>query len=163
MTQEEFNKLESIAYDKDKAFIARPRLQQFLRTVVVTKNDQPKGGYTGNQRNAAWLYMTQKAEQLNQAGLDMRVILKPTYHISWTKENFHDHVWIPLQKALFGTESMTKLTKDQPGRIHELIEREINEKHGTEYVPFPHFNMKLTAVENAHMEDYPEHSKTAFE
>ena len=93
--------------------------------------------YTDNQRKAAWLYMTQKSEQLNDVGKDMRVILKPSYSIPWTKENFHDHVWIPIQKAMYGTDSMTTLTKEQVSKIFEVIERELNEKHGLDHVPFP--------------------------
>ena len=93
--------------------------------------------YTDNQRKAAWLYMTQKSEQLNDVGLDMRVVLKPTYSIPWTKENFHDHVWIPVQKAMYKTDSMTALTKEQVSKIFEVIERELGEKHGLEFVPFP--------------------------
>jgi len=93
--------------------------------------------YTDNQRKAAWLYMTQKSEQLNDTGFDLRVILKPTYSIPWTKENFHDHLWIPVQKAMYGTDSMTALTKEQVSKIIEVIERELGEKHGLDHVPFP--------------------------
>lgn len=158
MTQEEYNSLESIAYG-DKPFQARKSLQNFIKTVkVVSIEEAPKGTYTGQQRNASWLYITQKADQLNLAGLDMRVVLKPTYNIPWTKDNFHDHVWIPVQRALFGTESMRDLKKDQVGRIHELLERELGEKHGLEYLPFPNFNARMSAVDNANSESYPEYS-----
>jgi hypothetical protein len=98
--------------------------------------------YTPTQRSAAWLYMTQKSEQLNDVGLDMRVVLKPTYNIPWTKDNFHDHIWIPIQKALYGTDSMTKLNKDQVSKIFEVIERELGEKHGLDHVPFPNDETK---------------------
>lgn len=93
--------------------------------------------YTDNQRRATWLYMTQKSEQLNDSGLDMRVVLKPTYSIPWTKENFHDHIWIPIQRALYKTDSMRDLTKEQVSKIFEVIERELGEKHGLDHVPFP--------------------------
>jgi hypothetical protein len=81
--------------------------------------------------------MTQKSEQLNDSGLDMRVVLKPTYSIPWTKENFHDHIWIPIQRALYKTDSMRDLTKEQVSKIFEVIERELGEKHGLDHVPFP--------------------------
>ena len=116
--------------------------------------------YTDNQRKADWLYMTQKSEQLNDVGLDMRVILKPTYSIPWTKENFHDHVWIPVQKAMYGSDSMTALTKHQVSKIFKVIERELGEKHGLEHVPFPNDEEKgkllLDAMQLSKQMDYPE-------
>lgn len=167
MTAEELQDIEAIAYGKDP-WNARLRLQQYLKTVSVVENtpkndpegiqEVTKGTWTGSQRNASWLYITHKADQLNLAGLDMRVVLKPTYNIPWTKENFHDHIWIPIQRALFGTESMRELQKDQPGRIHELIEREIGEKHGLEFVPFPNFDVRMTAMENLKSDAYPQYS-----
>lgn len=116
--------------------------------------------YTDNQRNAAWLYMTQKSEQLNDVGLDMRVILKPTYSIPWTKDNFHDHIWIPIQKAMYGTDSMTKLTKEQVSKIFEVIERELGEKHGLDHVPFPNNEEKGRLLLEALKlrPDYPENN-----
>jgi hypothetical protein len=118
--------------------------------------------YTPTQRASAWLYMTQKSEQLNDIGMDMRVVLKPTYSIPWTKDNFHDHIWIPIQKAMFGTDSMTKLTKDQVGKIAQVIERELGEKHGIEHVPFPNDEAKgrelMEALELSKKIDYPTES-----
>ena len=103
--------------------------------------------------------MTQKSEQLNDVGLDMRVILKPTYSSPWTKENFHDHIWIPIQKAMYGTDSMTKLTKEQVSKIFTVIERELGEKHGLETVPFPNDEEKgkllLDAMKLSNNIEYP--------
>ena len=99
--------------------------------------EEPKGTYTTQQRRAAWLYIDQRITALNDAGLDQRKFLKPGIDIPWTKDAFHDLVWIPVQKALFRTESMRELKKDQPGKIHEVLEREIGEKHGLDYIPFP--------------------------
>lgn len=93
---------------------------------------------TLSQNSALWLFMTQLANELNNAGKDMRIVLKPTYSISWTKENVHDHLWIPIQKAMFTTNSTTFLRKqEQIDKIHEIIMRELGEKHGIEYIPFP--------------------------
>jgi hypothetical protein len=118
--------------------------------------------YTDNQRKAAWLYMTQKATQLNDSGLDVRVILKPTYNIPWTKEMLHNHIWIPVQQAMFGTDSMTKLNKDQVSKIFEVIERELGEKHGLEHVPFPNDEAKGKLLLSAMKikPDYPEYKGT---
>jgi hypothetical protein len=115
--------------------------------------------YTDNQRKATWLYLTQKAEQLNDAGLDVRMVMKPTYNIPWTKEMLHDNLWIPVQKAMYGTHSMTALTKHQVSKIFEVIERELGEKHGLEHVPFPNDEEKgkllLEAMNLKTNIDYP--------
>lgn len=90
------------------------------------------------QNRALWLFFTQLSQELNNSGKDMRVVLKPTYSIPWTKDNIHDHIWIPIQKAMFGTNSTTFLHKqEQIEAIHKVIMRELGEKHGIEFIPFP--------------------------
>ena len=93
---------------------------------------------TNSQNRAMWLWFTRLADALNDAGKDMRIVLKPTYSIPWTKDSIHDHLWIPVQKAMYGTESTTFLHKIwQINKIHEVIMRELGEKHGIEYIEFP--------------------------
>lgn len=93
---------------------------------------------TEQQNNALWLFMTQLATALNDSGKDMRVVLKPQISIPWTKNSIHDYIWIPIQKAMYGTDSTIYLHKiEQIDKIHEVIMREIGEKHGIEYIPFP--------------------------
>src|SRR3990167_3348488 len=90
------------------------------------------------QNRALWLFMTQLAKALNEGGLEPRKVLKPTYNLQWTKEMIHDNIWIPIQEAMFGTNSTTFLHKqEQIEKIHELIMRELGEKHELEYIPFP--------------------------
>lgn len=93
---------------------------------------------TDQQNKALWLWLTWLAKTLNEMGLDMRKVLKPTYNIPWTKESAHDHIWIPIQEAMYGTNSTTFLHKqEQIDKIHEVIMRELGEKHEVEYIPFP--------------------------
>ena len=93
---------------------------------------------TYSQNRSLWLFMTMLADTLNDAGKDMRVVLKPTYSIPWTKDSVHDHLWLPVQKAMCGTESTQILHKTmQIDKIHEVIMRELGEKHHIDYIPFP--------------------------
>lgn len=163
MTREELSQLQTIA--TGKPFEVRPRLLKFLETVKV--EEKVDGNYTSSQRNSAWLYMTLKVQQLNEAGLEMRKVLKPTYAIPWTKDSFHDHIFIPIQKALYGTDSMKSLKKLQVSKIHEVIERELGEKYGLEYIPFPADSNKaleemsgekLGSHTNQRKESYPEYN-----
>lgn len=98
---------------------------------------------TLQQNRAMWLFMEILAKELNNSGLDMRLVLKPTYKIDWTKENIHDHLWLPIQKALYGTNTTTFLKKqEQIEKIHEIIMRELGEKHGLQFIPFPNDEQK---------------------
>lgn len=93
---------------------------------------------TETQNSSLWLFMTMLAKALNDAGLEPRKVLKSTYNFQWTKEMIHDAVWVPIQKALFGTTSTRSLKKlEQIDAIHSLIMRELGEKHGLEYIAFP--------------------------
>ena len=100
------------------------------------------------QRKALWLFMGHLANELNDAGLDIRKVLKPSYNIPWTKDSVHDHLWIPIQKAMYGTDSVTQLKKhEQIDKIHKVITREIGEKFGLEYLDFPHVCPKCEHID----------------
>lgn len=78
------------------------------------------------------------ADKLNEAGKDMRIVLKPTYLIPWTKESVKDHLFRPVMEAMFSIESTRDLEKGkQIDSVHDVIMRELGEKHGIEYHPFP--------------------------
>ena len=110
---------------------------------------------TPSQNNALWLFYEMLAKSLNDAGLDMRIVLKPSYQIRWTKENIHDNLWIPIQKYLYGTNSTTFLKKqEQIDKIHETIMQGLGEKFGVEYIPFP-VDMQKQYEKNNHG-TYPE-------
>lgn len=97
------------------------------------------------QNKALWLYFEQLAAAFNDAGKDQRVVLKPHISIPWTKQAVHDQIWIPIQKAMFSTDSTTELLKQkQIDDIHAVIAREIGEKHQIEFLPFPSRNFDDT-------------------
>ena len=94
--------------------------------------------YTGKQRRALHLFCKHLADALNDAGLDMRVVLKPSINIPWTKDSVKTHLWKPIQKLMFNKKSTTELFKlGEIGEIHAVITRELGEKHGLDYIPFP--------------------------
>jgi hypothetical protein len=119
---------------------------------------------TGNQNRALWLFYELLADELNNAGLDQRKVLKETIEIPWTKQSIHDQLWIPIQKAMFSTESTTALSKSQEiDRVHEVLMRHLGEKFHIEYIPFPNDpgkeNIKLQAMDNLKNENYPEYQE----
>lgn len=95
---------------------------------------------TSEQNRAMHLFFGMLAGSLNSAGLDMRVVLKPSYSIPWTPESVKEHLWRPIQKAMTNKQSTTELNKlDEIDEIHETLMRELGQKFGVEYIPWPHF------------------------
>ncbi len=93
---------------------------------------------TERQNKALWKGFTLLADKLNEMGLDIRQVLKPSYEIWWTKDMVHDHLWIPFQKAKYGTNSTTFLRKhEQIDAIWEDLMRNLGEKFQVEYIDFP--------------------------
>lgn len=93
---------------------------------------------TSQQNRALHQFFKLLAQNLNEAGLDMRVVLKPQISIPWTTHSIKKHLWTPIQKAMYGTDSTVFLHKtEQIDKIHEVIMRELGEKFGVENIPFP--------------------------
>ncbi|MDE1971169.1 MAG: hypothetical protein KGI50_06385 [Patescibacteria group bacterium] len=90
---------------------------------------------TIQQNKALHLYFRLLAETLNDAGLDMRVILKPEVEIPWTPKNIKEYLWRPVQRIQLGKKSSTELTTKDIDVIYDTINLHLS-KHGV-HVPFP--------------------------
>jgi hypothetical protein len=91
---------------------------------------------TTSQNKALHLLYELIAQELNDHGLDMRVVLKPEVDIPWSKETVKNFIWRPIQKAQLGKESTTELTTKEVQEVTETINRHFGEKFGL-HVPFP--------------------------
>lgn len=85
---------------------------------------------TSQQNRALWKWFELLAQELNDAGLDQRIVLKPSIPIPWDKDDIHDQLWIPIQKAVVKTDSTTELTKQQVSEIYDILNRHLSEKFG---------------------------------
>jgi hypothetical protein len=92
---------------------------------------------TIQQNKALHKYFELLAEELNNAGLDMRVVLKPEISINWSPETIKEHLWRPVQKLQLGKESTTELTTSEINKIWETLNRFLSDKFGV-FVDFPH-------------------------
>ena len=72
------------------------------------------------------------AEQLNLAGLDMRMVLKPGISISWTPDMVKEYLWRPIQKAKLNKVSTTELTTKEIDEAFEPLKLHLAEKFGIE-------------------------------
>lgn len=95
---------------------------------------------TGQQNRAMHLFFEMLAKNLNDAGLDMRKVLKPEISIPWTKQSVKDQLWREIQQAMYSKRSTTDLLKQEEiDRIHEVLMRHLGEKFHVEYIPFPSY------------------------
>jgi len=110
------------------------KLAGFLKTV------KPKKLRTLLQNRASHKDWSMIAEKLNDAGLDMRKVLKQEISIPWTTESVKNFIVKPIMKAMYNKNSTTRLEKntDEIEKLHNVIMRELGEKFGIEYHEFPH-------------------------
>ena len=96
---------------------------------------------TGKQRSLTQnrcihLYCGQLGDALNDAGYDMKKTLKPAAEIPWTPDNAKDHLWRPIQEAVLGKKSTTKLLTTECSEVYDVLSRHISNTKGI-YVPWP--------------------------
>ena len=91
---------------------------------------------TNQQNKSLHLFLELLSKELNEAGLDMRKVLKPNVDIPWTKENTKEYLWRPIQEALKLKKSTTELTTEEVSQVWEVLNRHLSEKFGVT-VPFP--------------------------
>lgn len=122
------------------------QIQNMIDDLEEMKSNIPEFGFhaeikTGQrtllQNSAMHKYFSMLADDLNNAGLDMRRTLKQSTEIPWSGISVKEHIWKPIQEIVIGKESTTKLDRKQVSEIYEIVARHMSEKHGIT-TPFPH-------------------------
>jgi hypothetical protein len=96
------------------------------------------------QNRALHRFFELLACELNDNGLDMKKVLKPSVDIPWTPASIKAHIWKPIQDAQLVKKSTTELTTDEVSKVYETINRFMGEKFGV-HVGFP--SEELLALE----------------
>jgi len=91
---------------------------------------------TIQQNKALHKYYRMLSEALNDAGLDMKAVLRPDIDIPWTESTVKKHLWKPIQIAMIDKESTTELEKEEVNRVYKVLDRHLAAKLGLS-VPFP--------------------------
>lgn len=91
---------------------------------------------TLRQSRAIHLMFTQLAQELNEAGFDMKKTLKPEIEIMWNEYMVKEYLWRPIQKAQLGKESTTELTTREIDEVFEVLTRHLGTKLGIQ-LDFP--------------------------
>jgi len=91
---------------------------------------------TSQQNKALHQYFKLLSEEFNNAGLDFKQIFDNPVDIIITPLIVKECLWKPIQTAMFGIKSTTKLSKqEQIDKIYDVINKKVSE-FGI-YVPFP--------------------------
>lgn len=91
---------------------------------------------TKQQNKALHVLFRLLADNLNNAGLDMKKTLKPGVDIPWGPVAVKEFLWRPVQEAQLGKRSTTELTTVEIDEVFETINRHLGEKFGM-HTPFP--------------------------
>lgn len=89
---------------------------------------------TLKQNNSLHKYFELLSDEMNNAGFDMKSVLK--VDIPWTPENVKKFLWKPIQKIYIGHDKTSRLKTDEVSKVYEVLNRLIGEKFYI-YVPFP--------------------------
>jgi len=111
----------------------KERLQEYLKELT------PDDTITTPQFSALHVACKFGADALNDSGKDMKTVLKQEVNIPWTTDSFKEYIFKPVMTALTGKTSTKQLKKDtgEVDLVWKVIMRELGEKHGIEYIPFP--------------------------
>lgn len=91
---------------------------------------------TLTQNNALHLMFEHLAQELNDAGLDMKKTLKPEINIAWTKESVKEYLWRPIMKVMLNKKSTTEMTTKDIDKVMDTLTRHLGERFGIEIL-FP--------------------------
>lgn len=114
-----FHNDEMIPLDRDKVY-----------EVIEKKTDKR----TIVQNSAMHKYFSLVAEALNDAGLDMKQVIKAD--VEWSMFSVKEYMWKAIQKAILGKESTTLLKKDEIDSVYLNMNRLTASKFGID-IPFP--------------------------
>jgi hypothetical protein len=82
---------------------------------------------TDQQNKAHWKYCELMADGLNNTQASVQKVC--TLPISFTKDNFHELIWLPVQIAMFPEiDSTTKLDTKQMSEVYEEVNKLIGEQ-----------------------------------
>lgn len=113
---------------------AHSRQEQDERNQTQFEKTYPQR--TNQQNKALHVLFRLLAEELNNAGLDMRTVLKPEVNIDWNDKMIKEYLWRPVQEVQLGKKSTTELTTVEIDKVFDTINRHLGEKFGL-HVPFP--------------------------
>ena len=112
--------------------------------VEIKKNTNLR---TLTQNRALHLYFTLLATELNDAGFDMKAVIRKEVDIPWTSSSIKEYLWRPIQKQQLQKKSTTRLKNTDIDLIYDTVNRIVGERTGV-YVEFPNIDSLINSIEN---------------
>ena len=94
---------------------------------AITAGESPK---TKSQKDVFQLWCGLLAEQLNDAGLDQRVVLaamKDGFEIPWQGVTIHENLWNPIQAAVIRKAFAKDLPVDEYNNVYNILHKWLSE------------------------------------
>ena len=98
---------------------------------LKSAKDEPRSTL---QNKSLHLYLNWVAGKLNEAGYDIKTIIKAD--VDWTMESVKELLWRPIQKIVTGKKSSANLTKEEFQKTQQQIDKLLLEKFGIN-IAFP--------------------------
>ena len=95
-----------------------------------------KNQRTLKQNKSLHQYFRLLAEELNNAGYDMRRTLKPGVDIPWSSETVKEYLWKPIQNAQLMKQSTKDLTTKEIDLVYDTLNRHLGQTTGVT-IEFP--------------------------
>lgn len=109
------------------------RKNKYLEVKISRKASQR----TLTQNAAMHLFFQWLADALNDAGLDMKKVLRNDIDIPWTSAAVKEHLWRPIQIAMTDKQSTTEITTVEPTDIHAVLSRHLGQRLGIQCPEWP--------------------------
>lgn len=106
--------------DKYRQIMMRHKKEYILELLISALKREET--LSSKQMRALHLLFSNLADQLNEIGVNCTIELQGmTFSAMWTTLSFKEMVWKPIQKALYGTDSVTELTTKQINNILDVL------------------------------------------
>lgn len=93
-----------------------------------------KDNRTIQQNRALHKFFSLLASTLNAENKTIEVVLKPD--TEWNSDTVKALIWKPVQQAVIGKQSTTKLTTKEVNEVYSVLNKALGERLGV-HVPFP--------------------------
>ena len=117
--------------------LLRHQAKLAAKPLFVFIGPAPEKTITSKQFNALHVWCEMVAESLNAAGLDQRIVLKPSVAIDWSKDSVKQKLYKPLLEAMTGKTSTTDQDTVEPSKVADTMARHLGEKFGITLPEWP--------------------------
>ena len=84
--------------------------QEMIARKYHSNMEEEKKQRTIKQNKSLHLWFRLLADTLNEAGLDMRTVLKPSISIGWNDKTIKEYIFKPILEAMLLKKSTTEMT-----------------------------------------------------